>query len=1505
MNLKLNPCGWASQHSQVLIKFLPALIVVVALALRLYGIDWDQGHLYHPDERALLMHVEEINFSSTTNLGDLLDKNKSPLNPAWFPYGSFPLYLLKLVESVVEIWTDLDVFELRIPGRILSALADTGTVIAVMALGTLLYSRKVGLLASALLAVTLIHVQISHFFTVDSFLVFFVLMSLLFMARLIKNGRLSDSAFTGLFFGLALACKASAAALLLPLVVAHLIPLCISGKEMPRITNISMREVRRAIPGLVMDGALAIGISMLIWIFMEHAYSSIPRNDALPGKGILTLTIVGFLFTSMATAHILHVLSTQGNSNLVRTILPRPIIGMTIAIATTIVFFFIAMPYAFLDWKTYLGDVGEQWLMSQRILDYPYTRQYEGTTPYFYYIQQLGVWGLGLPLGLAAIGGLVLSGWMALKKRHSGDILLLFWVLPVFILVGGQEVKFLRYLLPITPILVLMGARFLFSLKDMSLLRRYLRTSWITGLVTVIFGISALYVISYDRIYAEPHPATEASEWLREHIVHENSLLLKEHWEEGIPNLHMHRIEELPLYDPDTVYKMEMLASALSRADYLLFYSHRLYGTIPRLPERYPLTTEYYNNLFDGSLGYELEQKFTSYPNLFGVELEDSTLSRTNLPEPKYKEQENSSYLRINLGFADESFTVYDHPKVLIFKNMGQLDKNQLLSILTTPSKNKPLGLLLTNQEAELQRNGGTFSDKFHANSISNQFPVITWLLLVELVSLLILPICFMLFRGLPDRGYLLSKIVGLLLLAYFPWLLASQGLIGFGTTSIYLGLLIMSIFSFIILMIKRKEILDFLSQRWRILVFEEFLFLIAFFSFLAIRWGNPDLWHPFRGGEKPMDFAYLNAIVHSTIVPPYDPWFAGGFLNYYYFGQFIVGTMIKATGILPEIAYNLAIPLFFALTVGGSFSIVYNLTERTRENRWSNRGAIWGPALAGVTAAFLVVILGNLDGMIQLIQGAGKVFFLGESFPIFDYWQSSRMMPPDPPGHEITEFPYFTFLFSDLHAHLIAIPFALLAIGLTLNMVLSAQEKGFHWSNLTFPFLGLAIAIGALATINTWDYPTYLLIGIGAIALSYHTCNKALNARLLAITAIGGVFLASISYLFFLPFHQRYVTFSLGFGLSPTQTNLHQYLAIHGLFLFIVMSYLIYEWRTNTRRLFRNNTVHFSCILIAAFIAITSALMLTLDVLVADTLSIFKRSLTYMTIPFLSVLAISLILLAITRLKENNNESPQHLFIMGLTGGALALGIGVDIITVNNDIERMNTVFKLYLQGWVLYGLASGSILWYLLTSWNKPLHTFSVKKALWFPCLTILIISAAIYPTLGTKARLADRFSTEFQSLDGTRYMDTAVYRDHQGLITLKWDHQAIDWMRANLLGSPIVAEGHTPAYRWGSRVSVYTGLPTIIGWEWHQIQQRFDYEHEVKRRINQVERLFTTESEEEAFNILDEYNVRYIYVGQLEHLYYPEVGLEKFTRMEKERQIDIVYKNQEVTLYKVNQR
>ncbi len=202
-----------------------------------------------------------------------------------------------------------------------------------------------------------------------------------------------------------------------------------------------------------------------------------------------------------------------------------------------------------------------------------------------------------------------------------------------------------------------------------------------------------------------------------------------------------------------------------------------------------------------------------------------------------------------------------------------------------------------------------------------NRWPTVTWYLLATALGLVTLPLTVAALGRLPDRGYILARPAGILLLAWLSWILTNATPLHYtrGTILLALGLIALASAATFLLPGQRRRFVELWRTRKRLIVISEALFLLFFAIFWLIRWGNPDLWHPWMGGEKPMDFAYLNAVIKSTEFPPYDPWFAGGYLNYYYFGQVMVGTLIKLIGIVPAVAYNLTIPLWFAMTAMGA----------------------------------------------------------------------------------------------------------------------------------------------------------------------------------------------------------------------------------------------------------------------------------------------------------------------------------------------------------------------------------------------------------------------------------------------------------------------------------------------------------------------------------------------------------------------------------------------------------
>ena len=910
-------------RTSILVATTLVVILVVALALRLYGINWDEGygHSPHPDERNIVSLIEGLEFPTPGDLGALLDAERSPWNPGRFAYGSFPLYLLKIARSLIPG----DVYDVSTVGRGISALADVCVVFLTYLLGARLYGRRQGLLAAALVSLAVIHIQLSHFLTFDIVLGFTTIAALYFMHRVAVGGRLRDSVIAGVIVGLGLATKVSMAPMYLALAMAHLLYVMPALGAAEGDRNEASRRIAVAFMGLLAAGCASLATFIIVQPYavidasrfvtdvteqseMVRRIRDLPLHAAVHRHGGIPVpreATCGFRTGLASRSRRVGgpaVREFAGNEVLLRNNLPRGRMAHPDGAASRL---------------------DRHRLHSRRFNDC--------------------LRGTGRHAG-GAVEGVAGNGAAPLVDRS---------VLAGY---GAFQVKFTRYLIPVTPLLVLFGAQMLFHLWEwVASYRRWLRHV-VAAVMIALVVVSGLYALAYMGIYQVPHTAVRSSEWLNRNAPAE-SVILMEHWEEGIPNLGRYEVPRLPVYETDVPSKLTALAAELARADYILFYSNRLYGTITRLPERYPVTSAYYRLLFGGELGYRLANVETAYPNLAGVTLVDDTYGRPGLPTPIG--QGPPPGLNINLGYADESFSAYDHPKGLIFENVERFDADTIrVRILDAAGDDpfgvgepvkplavdpKPVGLLLSEDDLRAQSAGGTWTDIVDPDGIGSKMPVVAWLVVMQLMALAILPVALAVFRPLPDGGYLLAKMLGILVVSLVAWMLASLQWMAFSFGAVVVGIGTVALVSCVVLAFTWSSFWSFVRERWRVIAICELVFIVAFLAFVVVRMANPDLWHQWQGGEKPMDTAYLNAVLKSSFMPPYDPWYAGGYLNYYYWGQFIVASFIHMTGIDTAVAVNLAVPMFFALTVGGAFSVVYNLAEGARA-RLPRRQARAGP---------------------------------------------------------------------------------------------------------------------------------------------------------------------------------------------------------------------------------------------------------------------------------------------------------------------------------------------------------------------------------------------------------------------------------------------------------------------------------------------------------------------------------------------------------------------------------
>lgn len=1515
-------------------RWLLALILIVGALLRLTHLNWDQGWHIHPDERFLTMVTSAMRLPD--GMKEFFDSTRSPMNPnnsgfGFFVYGTLPLFIVRVVAEAANkfnaaagLWEVAPGVPLNMAGydgvhlvgRALSGLFDVAAVWLTFVVARRLFGRKVGLLAAGLYAFAPLALQQAHFFTVDTFATFFALLTFYFAVRVAQGGETGQGAggwiayaALGASLGAGLACRINLA----PMAAIAILAALIRVWDDWRAAGVTGRTQAAWLSTLLQ----ATLFRLLLMGLVAIAFFRVLQPYAFGGAGLLDFTLADGFRESMRTI-----------SRIIR------------------------------------GDA-----------DQPPMHQWANRTPFVFPWVNMVVWGMGLTSGLAAWVGWTFGAWRILRgltvrpdpEAVKRLLLPVAWVGGMFVYHSMQFSYTMRYYLPIYPFLLMLGAWLLWWLVEKAgelrrggastPVRERLRpyAARLTGVAYAVMGLvvigAMLWGWGFLAIYRRPLSRITASEWIYANIP-EGSVIANEHWDDPLPGGVKGRIGFKPmgayygLTDPNTgrregqienywedvPEKRERLYQWLNDADVIVMSSNRLWGSIPRLPMRYPMTTLYYQLMAEEKLGFELAARFTSFPTIFGIQIDDTG--------------------------AEEAFSVYDHPEVRIYRKtptysealarsyFDAVDLENTIQMWPKQVTQAPTALYMTEAEAATQRAGGTWTDIFDPDGLLNRSPalaVIAWLALLALLGAVAFPLAFVALRGLADRGYGVSKALGVLLLAWLSWLGPSLKLAPYARWWIALCLGLLIGLAAAVGWPRRRAILEFVRERRGLLLTEEAIFLILFGLFLLIRIGNPDLWHPARGGEKPMDFAYLNAVIRSTIFPPYDPWHAGGFINYYYFGFVIVGTLIKLTGIVPQVAYNLAVPTLFGLSGAGAFAVAFSLADGDRATEFPGEEAPYqglriGSLLAGLAGVLFVMFIGNLgnvklladqlaqrsvlpmeDGLfglnklLRVITGGFAVLTGKEQLAIANdwwFWNATRTIPDT-----INEFPFFTFTYADLHAHMIALPLALLALAAAVALVRTmhapsgapqpAPRAGepSPWCvplRELLPIVLLGFVIGALRATNTWDFPTYTLVGLAALAV-LEVARRGGMARdagaspqdrlaflfraAVSVVWRAGIMLAAATVAF-LPYTRRYAT-AYG-GLQPwkeAKTAIPDYLTVWGFFLALAAIYLISELVAQRRaRAERGGGPDWlwdnapAAIVAVALLIVVGWVMGVRVWLVA--------------LPF-SGLAVFL--------ASGRDLPPVRRLGLLLLALALAITAGVEVIRLKDDIGRMNTVFKFYMQAWTLFGVSAA----FGLASWLPRASAWRPgwRKLAWGVTL-VLFAGVLLYPATAARAKIRDRFSAEAspRGLDGMAYMDRAQYFDNGRELHLADDKAAMQWLLTHLHGSPVILEAQTPEYRWGSRFSIYTGLPAVQGWNWHQRQQRSVVPAVVERRVQQVQELYNTTDLARAEHLLDTYRVSYVIVGELERAYYRPEGLEKFERMVEQGYLRVAYTGGSVTIYEV---
>ncbi|MEO8189168.1 MAG: DUF2298 domain-containing protein [Acidobacteriota bacterium] len=1084
----------------------------------------------------------------------------------------------------------------------------------------------------------------------------------------------------------------------------------------------------------------------------------------------------------------------------------------------------LALPYVFAGWKLdprYIRDMQALMALSKSVAGFPPALQWAGRTVLFP-LKNFVFWGAGPFFGIAA---LVTFGTAVATSWRSGRRALLPLLLYAAVVCAYHSLtlsKSIRYFYPAYPVFAVVTALYLFGFSrraSASRLTRMLPALVVLG--TVLAGIA------FSSVYRRPHTRVAASRWIYEHVP-PPARFSSESWDDAIPlplpgyDANRYEGPAMDLWGPDNPAKADAVVATLQKTDWLAITSNRVYGNITRLPSVFPMTTAYYRALFEGRLGFERAADFTSYPSLGPLRFADDR--------------------------AEEQFTVYDHPRVLLFKKAASFSPARARAILLAampvtpptiwdwekaPRSKRPISeSLVPSRQAAAERVSSA------ERATGSWGAAILFYIATALLGLLALPLVTVVFGALPDRGAGVARIVGLVVSTWALTVLVQSRLLGNGRPAVVWALVFLAALSAAALTLRFRAVLAFWRDNVRKLMEAEAAFAVGFAVFAGLRAFNPEIFW----GEKPMDFSILNILVRTPVLPASDPWFAGAPLGYYTFGHEMVALLTMLTGLSTRFTFNLAFGLLGGASVAGAFSLARNWTARRR---------------AGVAAAAFVAFFGNLAGLREWLvnqPARGETRHLDWHY----FWATSRVV-----RDTINEYPFWSLTFADLHAHVFAIPLFLLVATCALALLRRGALPETRVVAIAGSAAALGAAVAAQALTNAWDVPLLgglLVLIAAAVAFSSGGLSlKGVGRAVLAFAVSAATALALVLPLWVrgggAPGHGR----NDGPGAKGIDI-----LTVFGVFVFLAVAWwLVTAVRRGAPG--RRERIFRGIVALLAFSLLTALALRLPDAFCVTGILLFLLAAIFFV------------------------RAPED----RLACGFLATAFFLILFTQRFYIyDRMNTYFKLYLEAWLLFGVGCAVL---VFGSSERPGAFASWPRAL--KALALVIFAAAVFTSASgaaaaltvNRTSLPDGVRGSAPTLDGLAYRE----RWHPG------EYRAVEWLRRSIRGTPVVLEAQGPSYQEFGRISMLTGLPTVLGWDYH-VQQRGNPPAQVEARRGAVQEIYSNPKAAAVEGLLRRYHVGYVYVGSLERKTYPAAGIAKF-RTAKDL-FQVAYENPEAAVYRV---